>query len=369
MGSKGLVVVLIVVFLESWLASAFGADLEQILSIVETDYSTEDWPLFEPSDPNLSSLNCSLIADFEQLQITDIPARCNPESAKPCSVSLDEFECQLRKRAEIMEEFGRQLEENWMHLSDEERIDHTFKLECFLRKQAEYLYRFQFSLKKIWCSLSYGEQEKFLDSYEDPLKRESQLLLKFEDFLHKQQLLPEDRRILLLQSFEDLTRQAVLLETFGDLLKFKCGNLEITKIASTCCANPGDTVHFTYYIINKGNETIRNVTVIDSLLGVIASGLSLSPHEMTILTASSVMKGACGTVCCNMAFALGDSSKGFAVCSCSKKVCVQVVCPAVKEDRFKVGLQSAMAVGSQRSRAQNVVKIEGDQGSKCLTCS
>jgi hypothetical protein len=52
----------------------------------------------------------------------------------------------------------------------------------------------------------------------------------------------------------------------------------------------------------------------------------------------------------------------------SKEVCVELVCPVVKEDRIKVGLQRSTAVGSEKSKAQNVVKIEEDQRSKCLGC-
>ena len=372
MGSKVFFSVAILAFmvLASCVVASLGDDVDPASPGNEANSSANSSPLEIPPDLNISSFNCSLTVGIEQLQNKDLWGKCTPDSIGRCSGSMDEFECQLRKRAVILEAFERYLEMKWHCLSDQERIDLTFKLECMLRKQAEYLYVFQADLKKIWCFLSYGERKKFLDSYEDLLKRQSRLLLKFEDFLHKQQLLPEDKKISFLQSFEDLIRrQAILLETFEDLLKFKClPGLEITKVACTCCPKPGDTVHYTYYIINKANYTIRNVAVLDSNLGIVATGLSLSPHKMTILNASSVLEGPCGTVICNTAMVLGEDPKGFMVHNSSKKVCVQLVCPMVKEDRIKVGLQRSVAVGSQRSKAQNVVKIEGDQRSKCLSC-
>jgi len=370
MGSKGLKVASIAVVLFAlYVISGLGADLEQTPPINVTNYSAESNPLESPSDLNLSLFKSPLIADIKQLETTEVWEKYTLESIALCGGLMAEFECQLRDRAVILDAFKGKLEKKWPHLSDQERIDLTSKLECLLRKQAEYLYQFQSDLKKIWCFLPYCEKKKFLDSYEDLLKRESRLLLKFEDFLHKQQLLPEDRKISFLQSFEDLIRrQAILLETFEDFLKVNCDVLEITKVAYACCPAPGDTVLYTYNVTNKADYPIKDVAVIDSRLGIVDAGLTLGPHETIFVNASSVLEGKCGTVICNTAMVLGEDPKGFVVHNESNKVCVELVCPTVKEDRIKVGLQRSMAVGSQRSKAQNVVKIAGDQRSKCLGC-
>jgi hypothetical protein len=282
---------------------------------------------------------------------------------------MTEFERQLRDRALSLDAFEGNLEKKWPHLSNQERIDLTSRLESMLRKQAEYIYQFQSSLKKIWCFLPPFEKKKFLVSYEDLMKRESRLLLKFEDFLHKQQLLPEERKIFFLESFEDLIRrQAILLEIFEDFLKANCDVLEITKMASACCPAPGDTVNYIYNITNKADHPIKNVAVLDSRLGIAAKGLTLGPHQTIFVNASTVLDGKCGDVICNKAMVLGEDSNGFVVHNESKEVCVELVCPVVKEDRIKVGLQRSTAVGSEKSKAQNVVKIEEDQRSKCLGC-
>jgi hypothetical protein len=354
-----------VVLIASCVISALGADLEPTPPINGANYSADSSPLESPSDLNLSLFKSSLTAGLKQLQITALWEKRTPESTGLYSGIMAEFERQLRDRALSLDAFERQLEMKWPHLSDQERIDLTIKLECSLQKQAEYLQDFQADLKKIWCLLSRGEKKKFLDSYEDLLKRESRLLLKFEDFLHKQQLLPEDRKILFLQSFEDLIRrQAILLETFEDFLKVNCDVLTITKIAYACCPAPGDVVNYTYNITNKADYTIKDVAVIDSRMGIVAHGLTLGPHETIFVDGSSVLNGKCGDVICNKAMVLGEDPKGFVVHNSSQEVCVQLVCPVVKEDRIKIGLQRSVAVGSQRSKAQNVVKIEGDQRSK-----
>jgi len=369
MGSKGFIAAAVFALLASCVISGLGADLEPTTPRNEAVYSADSSPLESPSDLNLSLFKSPLIAEIKQLQTTEVWKKYTLESIGLCSGIIAEFESQLRDRALSLDTFERRLEAQWPHLSDQERIDLTFKLECLLRKQAEYLYKFQADLKKIWCFLPSCEKKKFLDSYEDLLKRESRLLLKFEEFLHKQQLLPEDRKILFLQSFEDLIRrQAILLETFEDFLKVNCDVLEITKIAYACCPMPGDVVNYTYNIANKADYSIKDVAVIDSRLGIVAIGLTLAPHETIFINRSSVMEGKCGTVICNKAMVLGEDPKGFVVHNESNKVCVELVCPKVKQDRIKVGLQRSMAIGSDRSKAQNVVNIEGDQRSKCLSC-
>jgi hypothetical protein len=371
MGIKGLKVVYVaVMFFVLSGFSALGADQDQPPSKNETNYSAENFSLVSPPDLNVSSFNCTLTADLKQLQTIDIWTKCTPESAELCYGSMDEFECQLRERALSLDHFESYLEKKWPPLSDQERIDLTSKLESSLRKQAQYLYIFQADLKKMWCFLSYKEKKKFLDSFEDLLKRQSRLLQKFEDFLHKQQMAPEEKKILFLQSFEDLIRrQAILLETFEDFLKVKCDVLEISKVACACCPAPGDIVYYSYNITNKADYPIKNTALIDTRLGIVATGISLGPHETTIINASSVMEGSCGDIICNKAMVLGEDPKGFVVHNTSQKVCLNLTCPVVKGESIKVGLQRSMSVGSERAKAQNVVKIVGDQKNKCPSCS
>jgi uncharacterized repeat protein (TIGR01451 family) len=370
MGSKGFKIAAIaVVLLASYVLSGLGADQELDPPINGTNFSADSYPLKNPSDLNLSLFESPLIADIEQLETTDVWEKYNLVSIAICSEMMTQFESQLRGRGLSLDAFEGKLEKKWSHLSHQERIDLTFKLESTLRKQAEYLDEFQAGLKKIWCFLPRSEKKKFLDSFEDLLKRESRLLLKFEDFLHKQHLLPENRKILFLQSFEDLIRrQATLLETFEDFLKVNCDVLELTKMASACCPAPGDTVNYIYNITNKADHPIKNVAVMDSRLGIVAKGLTLGPHETIFVNGSTVLEGKCSDVICNIAMVLGEDTKGFVVHNESKEVCVELVCPLVKENRIKVGLQRSMAVGSDRTKAQNVVKIVGDQRSKCQGC-
>jgi hypothetical protein len=370
MGSKSFMVAALAVILFSLcIISGLGADLASDPQIDEINYSDDSSPLESPSDLNLSLFKSPLIADIRELQTTEVWEKYTPATIAIGSGIMAKFESQLRERALGLDAFERRLEMKWPKLSDQERIDLTSKLECLLRKQTEYLYEFQADLKKIWCFLSRGDKKEFKDSYEDLLKRDSRLLLKFEDFLHNQQLLPEERKVPFLQSFEDLIRrQAILLDTFEDFLKVNCDVLELTKMACSCCPKPGETVNYTYNITNKADYPIRDIAVIDTRMGIVAAGVRLGPHETIFVNGSSVLEGKCGTVICNKAMVLGEDPKGFVVHNSSKEVCVELVCPVVKEDKIKVGLQRSMAVGSERTKAQNVVKIQGDQRSICPTC-
>jgi hypothetical protein len=371
MGSKGFIVTAIAVILfASCVISALAADLEPTPPRKEVNCSSYSSLLQPPSDLNPCLFKCRLMADLRTLETTAVWEMFTPDSIDCCSKKMTEFEGRLRDRAQGMDAFEHQLEMRWPSFSDQERINLTRELECLLRKQAGYLYEFQVDLKKIWCFLPKGEKKKFKDSYEDLLKRESRLLLKFEDFLHKQQQLPEDRKISFLQSFEGLIRkEAVLLDTFEDFLKVNCDVLEITKTVCTCCPKPGESVNYTYNITNKADYPIKEIAIIDSRLNVVAAGLRLGPHETKFINASTVLEGRCLDIICNKAMVLGEDPKGFVLHNTSKDVCVQLTCPVVKGDSIKVGLQRSMAVGSERAKAQNVVKIEGDQRNKCPSCS
>jgi hypothetical protein len=369
MGSRGIFTIAVLVVLALCIISGYGADLEPATPTNDSNNSAEGSFLESPSDLDISSFKPPSIAEITQLQTSAIWERYTPESIERCSGAMARFESQLRDRARSLDAFETKLEMKWPQLSDQERIDYTANLESSLRKQAGYLNEFQLDLKKIWCFLLRGERKKFLDSYEDLLKRETRLLLKFEDFLHKQQLLHEDRKISFLQSFEGLIRkEALLLDTFEDFLTANCDVLEITKATCACCPMPGDTVNYTYVITNKADYPIAEVAIIDSRLGLVAGGLLLSPHETVSVNRSAVLEGKCGAFICNKAMVLGEDPKGFVVHNESKEVCVELICPVVKQDKIKVGLQRSMAVGSQRSKAQNVVNIAGDQRSKCPSC-
>jgi hypothetical protein len=370
MGSKGIFAVAVLAILTSSVISGYGADLEPATPINDSNNSADGSFLESPSDLNISSFKLPSIAEIKQLQTPAVWERYTLESIERCGGEMAHFESQLRDRAKSMDTFESKLERKWPQLSDQERIDYTAELESSLRKQAGYLNEFQLDLKKIWCFLLRGERKKFLDSYEDLLKRETRLLLKFEDFLHKQQLLHEDRKISFLQSFEDLIRkEALLLDSFEDFLTVNCDVLEITKATTcACCPMPGDTVNYTYVITNKADYPIAEVAVMDSRLGLVAEGLLLSPYETISINRSAVLEGKCGAFICNKALVLGEDPKDFVVHDESKEVCVELICPVVKQDKIKVGLKQSMAVGSQRSKAQNIVKIEGDQGSKCPSC-
>jgi hypothetical protein len=319
----------------------------------------------EPLDSHSLS-SCETLIKHQSPQL-EIVGCCDVTSIRPidprCLANIEE---ELRKQANLSASFEQLLVEKWPVLSRRDRINSTTSLEDLLRRQAILLESFQAHLKEIWCLLDPSQKQKFILSYEDLLKRQSNLLLRFEGFLHLQQTLDQTITIKYLASFEDLIRrEAILLDSLEDLLKVKCNKLHIDKSANKSCLRPGGAADYTYVITNTDNSSIKDVTIIDDQLGLIANGIELGPKETKSFTKSVYLNGSCGYNICNRAEVFGIDSKGFLVYGLSQEVCIKIVCGRTNIDSITLGSQRAIAMATDPAMADNSIEIVKNQKSGC----
>ena len=333
-------------------------------------------PLDLPIQPNDNSQFNDSFAKFIKISDNQCPSTCDTliknqksqlEIVNSCDVtpthpidprSLAIIEKELRKQANLTASFEQILMEKWPDLSQRDQINSTTSLEDLLRRQAISLESFQSNLKEIWCLLDPSQKQKFTLSYEDLLKRQSNLLLRFEGFLHLQQTLDQATTVKYLASFEDLIRrEAILLDSLDDLLKVKCNKLQIDKSADKRCLRPGEAADYTYMITNTDNSSIKDVTIIDDQLGLIANAIQLGPKETKSFSKSVYLNGSCGYNICNRAEVFGIDSEGFLVYGVSQEVCIKIVCGNNNVDSITLGSQRAVAIATDPAMADNTIEI------------
>ena len=152
--------------------------------------------------------------------------------------------------------------------------------EDLLRRQTSLYSGFESLLKSQWYQLDCEQQRIFLDSFEDLLHREVKLYARFNSSIEQVwESLPRAEKVKLLDSFEDLLRrQADLFKSFEELYMMTQGGLTVEKAVNrSCICRTGDTVKYSYVVKNWYNQTIRNVSIVDDHLGVIAQNNHIGP--------------------------------------------------------------------------------------------
>lgn len=243
----------------------------------------------------------------------------------------------------------------------EERIMFFYSFEDLVRRQAQLISTFEDFLKKIWYKLSADQQQAFLCSFEDLLNREIMLIDAFGNHINQSwgEISP-DNKTKLLASFEDLIRrQSELERSYEDLYKMTHGGISIYKWADKIEVFRGENVTYYYMVRSWYNQTVTNITIVDSNLGVIASGITLRPSETK--TFSKTIRIYEST--CNIATVYWTGHTGKPMSDESLRVCVQVRHPNFNYDTIKIGNQSAYAGGGDPPEATNIVDITKTQSS------
>ena len=96
----------------------------------------------------------------------------------------------------------------------------------------------------------------------------------------------------------------------------------------SCICRPGDSVKYSY-VVDWYNQTIRNVSIVDDHLGVIAQKITLGPHEEKTFYKTARLSGNT----CNTARAYGEGPCGEKLFDESNTVCV-ILCPRYQGSRF-----------------------------------
>jgi hypothetical protein len=211
------------------------------------------------------------------------------------------------------------------------------------------------------------EQSNFLESFGDLLQREIALISGFRQMsLENWGALPQEERIKLLDSLEDLLRRlSNLLKNYEDLYKMVNGGLTLEKYVDKKIVVSGETVTYRYVVKNWYNKTANNVTIIDDQLGIIVEGISLGPGELMTFTKSAVITG----TTCNTAVACGVGPYGGMVCDRTSTVCVDILRPGKNTDILTIGNQESFTAGSDHPTAFNDVLIKKNQKATCSNSS
>ena len=213
--------------------------------------------------------------------------------------SLEEL---LRGEAQLISSFEILL--NQTNATIDETIAFLDSFEDLLRRQASLYSGFESMLKSQWYRLDCRQQRIFLDSFQDLLKRETYLISRFRDHLNTSwELFPPEDKTKLLASYEDLLRrQTKLFRSYEELYMMSNGGLTIDKYAdkdSIC--RPGEKVEYWFVVKNWFNQTVKNVSIFDDHLGLIAQDITLGPYEEITFNRTVCLTGST----CNTAKARG----------------------------------------------------------------
>lgn len=272
--------------------------------------------------------------------------------------SLEEL---LRGEAQLFSSFEILL--NRTNTTIDEKIIFLDSFEDLLRRQTVLYSGFESMLKSQWYRLDCGQQRMFLDSFEDLLKRETYLISRFQDHLNVSlELFPPENRTIFLASFEDLLRrQTKLFKSYEELYMMSNGGLTIDKYANKdSICRPGEMVEYWFVVRNWFNQTVKNVSIFDDHLGLIAQDITLGPYEEKRFNRTVCLTG----TTCNTAKARGEGPCGEMLVDESNTVCVNLIQVSGENiDRLVIGKQYAIASGSDPPEAINDVEINKSQKS------
>lgn len=274
---------------------------------------------------------------------------------------LSSLEGLLRSEAQLFSSFEMML--NRTNTTLNETIAFLDSFEDLLRRQTVLYSGFESMLKSQWYQLDCGQQKTFLDSFQDLLKRETYLLSLFRDHLNASlDSFPPENRTKFLASYEDLLRrQTKLFKSYEELYMMKNGGLTLEKHANKdSICRPGESVEYWYVVRNWYNQSIKNVSIVDDHLGVIAQNITLAPYEERTFNRTVCLTG----TTCNTAKASGEGPCGEMLIDESDTVCVNLLLVSGENvDRLVVGKQYAIASGSDPPEAINDVEIKKNQKS------
>lgn len=266
--------------------------------------------------------NCAIILiaymALSSSAVTNIMAseQCDPSF-------LDSLETLLRSQSDLLLGFEDLLDNLNPNCSPEEIMEFLSSFEDLLRRQTVLFDGFSCLLKGKWECMSSDEQAKFLASYEDLLKREVVLFDSFKELVSDRwDDLNKKEQIKFTRSFEDLLRrQTALFMSYEELFRLKVGGITIEKSVNKEVVDVGETVTYQYMIKNYNKDkTIKNISIRDNKLGIIASNLTLDAKETKTVTKNAALEEST----CNQASAEGIDSSGCLVFDGSNIVCVFV---------------------------------------------
>ena len=234
---------------------------------------------------------------------------------------------------------------NWNDLDEVQKIKFTSSFEDLLRRQAEIISSNDVLLIRGYCKLNGSEKAVFLSSYEDRLHKEQYLLNGFSKWLSSQSALNNTENktwYKFLASYEDLIRrQARLIGSFQELLYSSCQGtfMEVYKSTNKTDynANASEPINYKIIVNNTGSKTIENITINDSILGVIQSspGITLAPGTnktyYKVVSHNCSYCSSCTCRICNYALACADvvmdASNRTHLCVASNEVCINITEP------------------------------------------
>jgi|GEM_PF-758384 len=330
--------------------SRIGLIIVVLLSCTMNGYCQLDEDRYNSMESyeDLLKMQVVLIESFENL----LKNTTFDESVKGQSYEyLDSFDDLAMRQQLGLYSFEDVVSVNWSELDTQQRINLTRSYEDLLRSEAIILSSNEDLLKREWCKMSEENQTTFLGRFEDRLKYEKLLLSKFEDWLHYQQtieLMDEESNAAwfeFLSSFEDLIRrQSNLLSSFEDLMKFRCDESFLTlaknvrSVSAGTIEDPviaGQSMEYRYTITNNHPlYSIQNISIEDSILGIIEEDVTLAPGQSMLFSSVNVPKTLVTAKCtdctncickvCNWAWACGEvvtQNGNFTICVNSEQIC------------------------------------------------
>lgn len=230
---------------------------------------------------------------------------------------------------------------NWRDLDRTQRIKLTDSFEDLLRRQAGILSSNEALLKRGFCLMDEADKNAFLDRFGARIEDEEALLTEFRSWVYSQQYLEKsevESWNKFLASLEDLIRrQSRLLESFQQLLSFGCDQpyMVLTKSVNKTAVEAGEPLKYeiTLTINSTGLQRVENITINDSLLGVIQwPGIDMNAGESLTWVVETNHRctdcNNCTCRVCNFAVACGrviiDSTHNTTLCIASNQVCVNV---------------------------------------------
>jgi uncharacterized repeat protein (TIGR01451 family) len=277
---------------------------------------------------------------------------CTPLNSSISHDPLSSIEDLLRGQATLYASFESLLRRTNTTL--QEKIDFLHSFEDLLRRQTVLYSGFEALLKLEWFNMDCNGQKKFLASYEDLLHRETFLFASFENLSQEcWEDLPREEQVKLLQSYEDLLRRQT------ELFKATHGGLTIEKSVDKKCVNPGECVNYTYTVRNWYKKAVKNVTIVDDQLGLIADNTMLGPGEIKTFS----RKIAVNCCICNLAKIYGTGPCGELLYDESNMVCIEIIRVGLNRDRITTGDQRTYAIGTDPPKSSNFIEIKKNQKS------
>lgn len=279
-----------------------------------------------------------LIFSFESL------LKNTTQEANVSSLFLASFDDLSERQQTGLASFDGLVRCNWNDLDESQKIRFTLSFEDLLRRQALIITKNDALLQRSYCQLNDSQKTIFLARLEDRLHREQHLLTGFYAWVESQRSLNSTQKDIwyqLLAGYEDLIRrQARLIAGFQEIMHSGCDGtfFSVSKNANLTDAASGRPINYTIFVNNTGTRTIKNITINDSILGVIESspGFDLLPGQNKTFSrvASHSCKYCDGCICriCDFALVCGDVYRDAAnkthVCIISNEVCLSISQPS-----------------------------------------